>query len=510
MLLSAPSPVDLFDAQELLQGTDIVAFTAAAFLLVLARTLLPAAARSRARIAAAYLALAVVFGGVTLVVSRQASLYRALRFLHFFFLFGSIGRSLVLLGVDVVFGRRIQRAPPRIFRDLTQAFVYVVVVLLTLRAIGVEPGSLLTTSALLTAVIGLSLQDALGNLISGIALQVQSPFEVGDWIQWEGQDGLVGQVTEVNWRATSVVTSDHNEVVVPNLTLAKNAVRNFSRPARVTRRSVKVSGAYGVSPLRVQEAIVEALAGTPGVLREPAAWVQTGGFGESGIDYTVWYFIDDYAARTRIEGSVRDRVWYALQRAGVDIPVPIRTVELRQVSEESAARDAQREVARREKVLGVVTFLGVLPPTAHRQLAESAQRRLYAPGETIVRQGDASTELFIIERGAVVVEHARSGVTLPVARLSAGEFFGEMGLMTGEPRTATVRADTACELLVLGKESFQEAISTTPGLVEKMSDLLATRQAELESVATESRRDSVPMADRSRRLFSQIKTFFKL
>lgn len=488
----------------------MAAIGAAVVLLILARVFLPKTDRSRARIAAVYLVLALVFGVLSLAMDERASVHRVFLFLYYFFILASSGRSIVLLAVDVVFGRRMRRAPPRIFRDLTQAIVYVVVVMLTLRAVGVEPGSLLTTSALLTAVIGLSLQDTLGNLVSGLALQMQRPFEVGDWIQFENDERQIGQVTEVNWRATTVMTSDLVEVIIPNGVLARAPIRNYSQPSTVSRRSVSVQASYTVPPRRVQEAIVSALAGTPGVLADPPPWVQTRTFADSGIEYVVYYFTNDYAARQRTDGAVRDRVWYALQRAAIDIPFPIRTVHMHHMSEEKEKTDRERELERRDKVLRVVDFLDVLPPETHRALAAATAKRLYAPGEVIVRQGESSTELFIIDRGQVVVELTRADKTFPVARLGAGKFFGEMALMTGEVRKATVRADTECELLVIDHDSFHATLAAVPGIVERMSELLASRQAELEAVASERRPDDVPMQERSRRLISQIKTFFKL
>ena len=398
-----------------------------------------------------------------------------------------------------MFGRRTHRAPPRIFRDLTQAIVYVVVLMLTLRAVGVEPGSLLTTSALLTAVVGLALQDTLGNMVSGLALQMQRPFEVGDWIQFDPDP-----------RAITVVTSDLVEVIVPNALLAKAPIRNFSKPSPVMRRTVSVQGPYGVPPHRVQEAILSALAGTPGVLDEPAPWVQTRAFADSGIEYVVYFFSREFANRDRVDGLVRDRVWYALQRAGVTIPFPIRTVHMHSVSEESEKRDRDRELERRDRVLRCVDFLEVLPPEKHRELAAAARVRLFAPGEIVFRQGERSSDLYVIDRGEAVVELARDGSVLAVAKLGPGKFFGEMGLMTGQPRRATVRAVTECELLVIDHEAFQAALSSTPEVVEKMSELLSTRQAELEAVASSRSPKAGGGQDRSRRLISQIKDFFKL
>jgi small-conductance mechanosensitive channel len=482
-----------------------IAFAIALVLLV--RFLLPKSDRGRIKIAAVYAALATIFGLVDWLLPARA---KVVEFFYWFFLLASIGRSLVLLSVDVAFGRRTHRTAPRIFRDFTQAIVYVVVALLTLRAIGVEPGSLLTTSALLTAVVGLALQDTLGNLVSGLALQMQRPFEVGDWIQFDPDPRQTGHVTEVNWRATTVMTSDLVEVIVPNATLAKAPIRNYSRPSKISRRSVQVQGPYDVPPLAVQDAILAALKGTPGVLRDPPPWVQTKTFADSGIEYAVYFFTDDYDARERTDGFVRDRVWYALQRAAVTVPFPHRTVHLTQLSEESEDRDREKELSRRDRILRCVEFLDVLPAEAHRALAGAASVRLYAPGEVIVSQGEQGGELFVIERGEVVVELTTQGRQLPVARLGAGKFFGEMGLMTGEPRTATVRAATSATLMVIGKDAFHDTIAPVPGIVEKLSTLLAERQAELESAA-ESRRPSIEIIqDRSKRLISQIKSFFNL
>jgi CRP-like cAMP-binding protein len=316
----------------------------------------------------------------------------------------------------------------------------------------------------------------------------------------------------VNWRATTVMTSDLVELIVPNSTLAKSPIRNYSRPSKVSRRYVSVSGPYEAPPHRVHEAIVNALAGTPGVLADPAPWVQTKVFADSGIEYTVWFFTDDYASRDRTDGLVRDRVWYGMQRAKLSIPFPIRTVHMHQVSEDSERREREQELHRRDRILRCVDFLDVLPAEMHRRLASASEVRLFAPGEIIVAQGDPGSELFVIDRGEVAVEVRREGGQrqLPVARLGAGKFFGEMGLMTGEARAATVRALTDCALIVIGHDAFHDTIASVPGVVEKMSELLAIRQSELEEAASERRPTFEPMQDRSQRIISQIKGFFKL
>jgi CRP-like cAMP-binding protein len=341
---------------------------------------------------------------------------------------------------------------------------------------------------------------------------MQRPFEVGDWIQFDAEQRNIGKVTEVNWRATTIMTNDLVEVILPNAMLAKANIRNFSRPSTVSRRMVTVQGDYAVPPRRVHEAIVESLAGTPGVLEDPPPYVQTRSFADSGIEYGVYFFTNDFHVRDKTDAIVRDRIWYAMQRASIGIPFPTRTLHMHHVSEDTERRAHDRELERRDQVLRCVDFLDVLPPDAHRSLAAAAAVRLYAPGETIVKKGDASNELFIIDRGEVAIELPRpeGGAPITVAKLGSRKFFGEMGLLTGEPRTASVRAAGECELLVLEKEAFHQTLASHAGVVDKLGGLLAERQAELEAAASSKRPEAEQVQDRSRRLISQIRDWFKL
>ena len=174
-------------------------------------------------------------------------------------LLASIGRSSVLLVFDIGLARRLTRPVPKITRDLVQGLVYTLIALASLRAAGIALDSILTTSALITAVIGLSLQETLGNLFAGLAMQLQRPFEVGDWIQFEPDPKRIGRVLEINWRATKVQTLEDVEIIVPNGTLGKAAIVNHSRPRPETRRSVYFEAPYDVPPKKVHAAVLAAL-----------------------------------------------------------------------------------------------------------------------------------------------------------------------------------------------------------------------------------------------------------
>lgn len=430
---------------------------------------------------------------------------------QFFFLLACVGRSGFLLIVDGLLGRRMARPLSKIFRDIIQVFVYVAVALLTLRAMGVEPGSLLTTSALLTAVIGLSLQETLGNLFAGLSIQAQRPFEVGDWVQFDADTDCIGRVTEINWRATKVLTEDMVEVIVPNGTLAKAPIRNFTQPTRVSRRTAVVQGPYEVAPQRVEIALLEAIRGASGVLETPPPSVMLASFADSGIEYRVHYFIEEFRRRAEIDSRVRARIWYAFQRAGIGIPFPIRDVR---TIDAVAAGEIERKSLTEERLraLRKVDFLGVLPAAALERLAQSSEVRLFAPGEDVIVQGAAGDELFIVLHGEarVLVTTDERGPT-EVAHLAAGDFFGEMSLLTGEMRSATVRAGARCELLVLGPGPLRPLLEEAPELAEHMSRVLARRQAQLDRQAESNKVAEVEQVEQHNRvLLNRIKQLFSL
>ena len=447
-----------------------------------------------------------------LPLDPESPLGRALRVLALFLLVTAIGRAAFVLVVDAILAVRLGRPLPRIFRDVLQALVYAGVVLVTLRAAGVEPGSLLTTSALLTAVIGLSAQDTLGNLFAGLTIQTQRPFEVGDWIQYDPDPRLIGRVTEINWRVTKLLTADDVELIIPNGTISKTALRNFSKPTSLSRRVVEVQAPYEVSPRRVEEALAAAAVGVPGVRMDPAPFVLTRSFADSGVTYLVHFFIDDFARRDRIDSAVRQRVWYALHRAGIGIPFPIRTVHVHQETPELVAEREAEARARRLRSLRGVDFLTTLPDESLARLASLCQSRLYMAGEEIIRQGEAGHELFVVESGEVAVLLGRGGGSVAeVARLGPGKFFGEMSLMTGAPRAATIQAMRDCELCVVDKPAFQEILAAAPHLAERITEVLVERQAALEeSLSARATRSTTDRAAKSSALLGTIRQFFAL
>ncbi len=489
---------------------DGAGLAAAVVLIVLLALVLPRNDRKKLRGPVLLLALHLLllgtrglFGGDT-----QVGHYAGLAAL--FVLLLGLGRSAFLLATRWLTRRG--GVPPKIFLDIVQGLIFGAALLLVLHVAGVDPGSLVTGSAVLTIILGLSLRDTLGNLFAGLAIQAQRPFEVGDWIQFDQHAHHIGQVIEINWRATTVVTLDAVEIIVPNAKLGDGYIVNFSRPRKYSRRSVYVNAPYEFPPQRVHRIILDVVAGSWGVADDPPPSVVTQDFEDSGVRYWVRFFTYEFGQRDRVDGGVRDRIWYAFRRHGIPIPFPVRTVELHQASAEAEAHEEAAQVEEQKQALRCVDFLAGLGDKALDRLARLVRPRLYAANEVIIRQGDHGDELFILQDGEVAVTLETPGEPPhEVARLGPRSFFGEMSLLTGEPRSATVRAAKECHLLAVGKSAFAQVLEASPELAELVSQTIAGRQAGL-TVAQEARdqRDGTEVVTVNNRLLKRIKEFFSI
>jgi len=494
-------------------GTGVLGITLASLLVLLAFVALPRGERYLARGPALLLLLHLVASRVEGSIDPSSPNARLLHFIGAAAIFGSIARSGFLLGVLSSVARRFTRPWPRILRDLLQAFLYFGVALLALRAAGVEPSSLLATSALLTAVIGLSLQETLGNLFAGLSLQAQPPFSVGDWLQYaEGPEGI-GRVLEINWRATHLVTLSEIEVIVPNGVIAKAALKNFSRPTTLVRHTTSVVLPDAISPQRVQTLVLRVLADLPGVLVTPPPLVLTGQFIERGATYTIRYFVDDFARIEPSEGELRKRLWYELRRANLELPIPRSRVEAVAVGTLlTSLRDAQTggfSEAPLSQRLAQVDFLAGVKPEVVERLLQGTSSVVYAGGELIIRAGEIGSELFVIERGSVeVLAKRKEGPEARVAALNAGQFFGESALLADELRSATVRASSECQLLVIQAAALRAAVELDRSVADRLSSRFATRLSELNQALAEDgddfdeERHSIQLLDRVKRFFA--------
>ena len=326
----------------------------------------------------------------------------------------------------------------------------------------------LATTAVGAVVIGFALQDTLGNLFSGLAIQIDKPFRVGHWVTIAGLEGLV---TEVTWRATKIRTKAGNFVVVPNSVVAKETITNYSQPTQETRLEVEVGASYDTPPNEVKAAITQALRDEPLLVsaREPEILIAD--FAASAVTYKVRVWTNDFAADMRVRDRVRSHIYYAFRRHGITIPYPIQV----QIERPAAAPADITSRARVQALDGVAIFAS-LTGEQRAQLMAASRDVLYEAGKAIVHEGDAGASMFVLTRGEASVTLAHTDGEL--ARHSEGGYFGEMSLLTGDPRTATVTAVTDCELIEIGVDAFRRVVLADAALVERVAAAVAARRAE--------------------------------
>jgi small-conductance mechanosensitive channel/CRP-like cAMP-binding protein len=399
-----------------------------------------------------------------------------------------------------IFRKRKGYDAPSLMRDLFSLVCYVTALTFILRFhFDLSFTALLPGSALLGVILGLALQDTLGNLFSGISLHADKPFQVGDVITVGKHIGIVMGIT---WRAVKIKTFSNHIVLVSNSIIAKESIEVCPRDGQ-NARTVPFAALYTDSPVRVIHAVREAVRECDNVLRYMTPVVRIRNLGESAVEYEIKYWLSDYARYNDTDALVRQRIWYAFRRSGLTFAFPTRTIYT-----ERDAPHAQkgRDTETLAELLSAVDIFSPLSADELNALAVSASGRVFAPGETIIRAGDSGASMFVVHRGSVDVRVDSNGTPRTIKRLGEGDFFGEMALFTGEPRTANVVSAEETEVLEIGHDAMKSLFQTNPDLVEALSHTINERRAGLAANATTA--DSAE--DTPAGLLSKIKSFFRL
>lgn len=374
---------------------------------------------------------------------------------------------------------------PRILRDLITGLAYIVLAFSLLSLIGVNITGIVATSAVLTAMIGFSLQDTLINIMGGMALEMDNTINVGDWIH---VDKYEGRVKEIRWRQTSIETRDWDTVVIPNSMLVKGHFvilgKRTNEPLQ-HRMWVYFNVDFRYSPTDVIDAVEKALRAEPitHVAQTPPIHCIATEFRESFISYAVRYWITDLALTDPTNSVVRTRIYSALKRVNIPLSIPAQSLFITEEDAERRERKTEREIRHRIEALHHVDLFHTLTDEEMRELAARISVAPFVHGEAMTRQGAEAHWLYVITKGEAEVRISVDGNELnkKVATLKAGDFFGEMGMMTGARRSATVIATTETECYRIDKEAFQDIIRRRPEIAEDISHILARRRVELEA-----------------------------
>ena len=403
---------------------------------------------------------------------------------------------------------------PRILEDITVIAGYGLLGLVRLRAAGMDVSQLFATSAVITAIIAFAMQDTLGNVLGGLAIHLDHSVEIGDWILI---DGVSGRVTDIRWRYTKVATRNGEKVVIPNSQLMKNKfiVVGIDRQTNDTwRRWIWFNVGLNQSPSHVIEIAERAIfdAQIANVARQPKANCVLMDFGPGYLRLCLRYWLIDPMYDDPTDSAVRVHLLAALERAGIPLAIP---EELRHIIKENESHTLMlttREMARRIEVLAQVDMFAGLTPEEMRLLAEHLSHTPFVGGDVMTRQGAKGDWLYIMISGTAEVwlEHDNSDHTL-LTTLPAGSVFGEMGLMTGEPRRATVIAKTDADCYRLDKTGLEVIMRGRPAIAEEISHILVARNAQLTQLRHDLDESALALkAQHHETILGRIRDFFKL
>jgi small-conductance mechanosensitive channel/CRP-like cAMP-binding protein len=371
---------------------------------------------------------------------------------------------------------------------------------------GVDLNILAVSSLVVGYIVGNASQDTLSNLFAGLTLNAERPFLIGDWISVSGH---IGVVVDTTWRATRLRTRGDDYIVIPNSVITKESVVNYSRPTSSHGCYLSIGVSYNTPPNKARMTILEVLRTAPEVCQDPAPSVFLAGYGDFAITFTIKFFITEYVRLDDIKSNVMDRLWYAFRREGITIPFPIHEELQRNATTEDDTRRIAEQEDIRNLLVGVDLFLS-LSPEEIGQLVGRTKLQLFAGGECLCRQSEAGDSFYIIRSGRVAVSiNSATGQPLTVAHLGEGEFFGEMSLLTGEPRSATVSAETDVNVLRVSKQDFAGILQANADLAGKLAAVLEKRMAESRTLLTASAANERTPTTRSV-LVARIRRFFGL
>ena len=360
---------------------------------------------------------------------------------------------------------------PRFILNILAIIVVFAALLIGVRIIfDHELNGLLVSSTLVSAVIGLALQGTLSNLFAGFALQIESPFSIDDWVNLGGHEG---KVVSQNWRSITLLTREHHRVSLTNTFVAEDKVINYSKPTRRQVHNFYIILDYSHPPNKVKRILKELLNEIEEVDLDPRMGAFVEDYLDSGIKYCMKYWLHDYADIIAIQDIVLTRLWYKLDRNKIKIPYPISEIQHVQLTE------LQGEPAFYEydDVLSFVSELEWLKGMQADNISKLVQNGTvfrYAKDDLIVRQNDKGDSMFVIILGSVRVMLSTDKFQEAfLAEKLAGDFFGEMSLLTGEPRSASIRANEDSLVLKIDQVSFSSLIAADEDVLPELIEVLS-------------------------------------
>ena len=415
----------------------------------------------------------------------------------------SIVRFLDFLVFGAAFRGSNQYELSSLMRNVFSIIIYIVAffVIFNSQYPRVDLAALFTTSTILGIVIGLALQDTLGNLFAGLAMQADQPFQIGDVISISTRG--MGVVEGVSWRGVKIRTFQNKLLIISNAVLGKEIIEVAPKD-NLNARLVFFNTLYANSPAKTIQNVREAVRQVENVSQKIRPIVRIRNLGDNGIDWEIKYWLEEYSKFNDTDALVRQRIWYVFRRENLEFAYPTRTIHVETKPQESAFVETVNQIFEQ---LSSIPIFAPLSDEETQKLAQASSVRVYAPGEAIVHKGRAGNSMFVINRGAVKVQIMEDGQPKIINQLRENDFFGEMSLLTGQPRSATVVAEEETEVLQIKKKAIKPIFETNPNLVKAICEIIEERRKLLE---THENQSSTLHIDKEKGVLSSIKKFFGL
>jgi len=407
---------------------------------------------------------------------------------------------------------------PRLIKDVVGALIYLVAITGIVRFVFEQPVTgIWATSGALGLVIGFALRSMILDVFSGLAINVDRPYAIGHWIMLHGRQlelHLIGNVTEINWRTTRLRTTDNNLIVVPNSVMARSTITNFMLPDAKSRLELFFPLDYSVPSeraLRVLTAGVRAVVGQRGLLENPRPKIRINIINEMGVEYRVRYWIlPAKMSPNRSRHTVITSILEHLQHAGLTLAYPKRDIfhaEMPQRQLDAAS------LSDRVALLSRVELFAPLEPPELEQLARDIGQRDFAEGEELIRRGESGDSMFVLVEGLVYVyaDVKGDGTEVKVAQIVPGQFFGEMSLLTGEARSATVTAASSAVAYEITKDDMSTLLGKRPDLAQSIGTIVAERKLRNQAAGSETTVEAAEEQHRSltTQIVGKMRAFFR-
>lgn len=402
--------------------------------------------------------------------------------------------------------RRSGSPAPKILANSVGAAVFILALFGIVRYVFDHPVTgLVATSGVVTIIIGFAIREMIADFFSGIAMNTERPYRIGDYVELE--PGMVGRVTELNWRSTRLTTQSGTVVIVPNSNLASRQFVNYSLPTPEYRESMQVVLNFTTDPRRAENILLAAVLATRGLVEGAPHSVRIKDFSERGVIYELRFFIQSYADRANMRHEVARHALHHLQQAGIPIPYGQQEVFL---SRERPRRRETRLSARR--LLSRIPWLDPLNDDELDKLASDANELEFKPGAVVMSEGEQGTSLLVVVEGTLEAS-TQSGTEREekVGTVKPGQALGEMSFLTGEPRAATVTALTHAFVLELRREAFEPILRARPAIAEQLGQTMAKRVIKTqEAIQTASESGADDLMTRAGQIARSISSLFGL